>query len=140
MEVIFYIDTEQEVIIEHFKGDVTLAKVVEAIPHIWKHPDCAPSYNRIADFRYCNLLFSHEDLHLLIKSIAEYSQRMQGKAAVLVSEPTAAAVGAMYSEQMKDIHTVAIFCSNSEVVNYLGVDPGIFEKLDDPEAVRIEVE
>lgn len=139
MEVVFYIDTELEIILEHFKGDVTLAKVVEGIQHIWNHPNYVSSYDRIVDFRDCNVLFSHQDLQMLVKSVAEFPQRMRGRAAVLVSEPTAAAAGAMYIDQMKDFHSVAIFCSNSEVVNYLGVDPSIFKKLEDGEAVTVEI-
>ncbi len=139
MEVEFYIDTELKVIIEHFRGDVTLAKVVEVFPHIWNHPDYSPAYDGIIDFRDCNFLFSEAELHMLIKSVAENSKGMRGRAAVLVSEPMSAAMGALYSEQMKDIHSAAIFCSNSEIVNFLGVDPGIFKKLDDPKAVRVEI-
>lgn len=139
MEVILYFDKAAAVIIEYFNGDVTLAKVAEVFPHIWNHPDYSPSYNGIVDFRDCNLLFSHEDLHKLVKSVADNSQKMQGRAAVLVSEPISAAVGTMYSDQMKDIHSVAIFCSNSEVVNYLGVDSSIFEKLNDSKAVKVEI-
>lgn len=140
MEVIFYIDTELKIILEHFKGNVTGAKVVKGIPNIWNHPKYDPFYDRIADFRDCNLNFSHEGLYLLIKSISDFSQRIQGRAAVLVSEPISAAAVSMYSDQMKNIHRVGLFCSDSEVVNYLGVDPAIFKKIDDPEAVRVTIE
>lgn len=135
----FYIDSENKIILEHFTGNVTLAKIVEAIPHIWDHPDYVPSYNRIADFRNCNLKFSHAEFHMLVESIAEFSERMNGKAAVVVSEPTTAAAGTMYSEKMKEIHSVKIVCSNSEVINYLGIDAGIFEKINDPKAMRVMI-
>ena len=140
MEVVLYFDKTTNVIMEHFRGDVTLAKVAAVFPHIWNHPDYSPKHDGIVDFRDCNFLFSHEELFMLVKSVTENSERMQGRAAVLVSEPMSAAVGAMFSDQMKDIHRVAIFCSNSEVVNFLSVDPDIFKKLDDPEAVKIVIE
>lgn len=140
MEVVFYIDTEKRVIIEGFRGDVTLAKAIEVFPDIWNHPDYSPAYDGIVDFRDCNFLFSPEQLQMMFKRLGESDDRIRGRIALLVSDPMAAAMGAMYSEEIKSVHGAGLFCSNSEVINYLGVDPGIFNKLDDPGAVRVEVQ
>lgn len=140
MKVTFYIDTNREVIIEKFRGDATLASIAKSFPHIWNHPDYSPHYDGIIDFRECKLLFSATELNQMTQQIAENKKRMRGRAAVLVSEPMEAAIGAIYSEKMKEVHSAVIFCSNSEVMHYLNIDSGIFDEINRPEAVHLTIE
>lgn len=139
MEVKFYIDSKQKVIIEAFKGEISLATISQAIPHIWNHPDYSPMFDGIIDFRKSKLLFSKDELHDLMKTIAEDDKGMKGRAAVLVSEPLSAAMVTIYGEQMKAYHSVGIFCEESEVIHFLRIDPIIFKKLDDPNAVVVDL-
>ena len=139
MEIKFFIDTKQKVIIEAFRGEISLATIGKAIPYIWNHPDYSPKFDGIIDFRQSKLLFSKNELHDLMKTIAEDDKGLKGRAAILVSEPIAAAMATIYGEQMKDYHSVGIFCAESEVIHFLRIDPAIFNKLNDPKAVIVDL-
>ncbi len=139
MEIKFFIDTEQKLIIEAFRGEISLATIGKAIPYIWNHPDYSPKFDGIIDFRKSKLLFSKSELHSLMKTIAEDENGMKGRAAVLVSEPIAAAMATIYGEQMKEYHSVGIFCEESEVIHFLRINADIFKKLDDSNAVVVDL-
>lgn len=139
MTAIFYIDTSRETIIEKFTGKVTLPGIQKVFPHIWNHPDYRVEYDGIIDFRACQLDFKSDELRQLIQSVASSDKGMRGRAAVMVSEPVAAAMGVIYSEGMREVHPSSIFCSNSEVELYLNIDPGIFDQLSNPGAIHIRL-
>lgn len=140
MEFTFYIDKVQKTIIEQFSGEVTLAKVTKILPSIWAHPDYSNELNAIVDLRNCTLHFSESEMDMFMQTVLADNRAIRGKVAIIVSKPLEAAVGSLYGAKVKAAHSSSVFCSNSEVIHYLGVDPSIFEKLLDPGINRIEVE
>ncbi len=140
MRVKFYIDTAEEIIIEAFYGSISIDTIQKAMPHIWNHPDYSVEYDGIIDFRKSKLEFSKSELYQLIQAMSQDDKVMRGKAAVLVSEPLSAAMATMYGDQMKVIHSVGIFCSESEVFRFLNTDAAIFQKINDVNAVTIDLQ
>src|SRR5690554_4247360 len=110
MEFKYYIDKEQKIVVRAYYGEVSLNLLEESLALVWKDPDYDPVYNGLADFRNCNLRFSIEKLLKIIKTVAENVLSLQGKVAILVTEPIAAAMAAIYEEQLEYISKVEVFC------------------------------
>ena len=135
----FFIDKESRLIIEKYTGIIRISTVRKLIDKVWEHAHYDRNYDRIIDFRNCELVFSLEELRNFIKMTSESPNAMRGKAAVLVQEPISAAIVTMYEDQMKHFHKVGIFCSESEVMNFLDVDNSIFDHTQSAEAITVSV-
>lgn len=138
MEFKFFIDVDQKVIIESFFGDISFSIMEKAIPYIFNHPNYDKQYDGIIDFRKANLRYSKEELRHFIQTISTNEKGMRGRAAVLVSEPMSAAMATLYGEEMKSIHAVGIFCSESEVLHYLHNKPEIFKRIEQEDAISLK--
>lgn len=136
----FYIDKENRLIIEKYTGITRIATVATLMVNIWKHPDYEQNYDRIVEFQDLNLVFSKEEFQQFTKIISENSNSMRGRAAVLVREPSTAAIVSMYEDQMNHLHKVDVFFSESEVMNYLNIDNSIFGKIKGSDVVVIDLE
>lgn len=137
MEFKFLIDTEQKVIIETFYGNISLSMIEKAIPHILNHPDYDMTYDGIIDLRKANIKYSKEELLRLVKTVSENEHGLRGRAAVLVSEPMSAALATLYGEEIEGLHSVGVFCSESEVQYYLGINTAIFNKVIDSASIPL---
>ncbi|NEN23715.1 hypothetical protein G3O08_09405 [Cryomorpha ignava] len=138
MEFKFFIDVDQKVILETFYGDISISDIEKAIPHIFNHPDYNKHFDVAIDFRKANSKYSKQALQDFIKGYVENDQKVLGRVAILVSEPTSAAMATLYGEEMKEIHTLGIFCSESEVHRFLRISPEIFKKIDALETISLE--
>jgi len=136
----FFIDTESEIIIEKYTRVSRISNIANLMVNIWEHPDYDQNYDRVVDFQEVDLVFSREEFQNFIKIIKENDQSMRGRAAVMVQTPTAAAITTLYEDEMNHMHTVGIFASESEVMNFLNIDDSIFSKIDGSEAVTIHLE
>ncbi len=139
MRIKFFIDTDQKTIIEVFEGEITLPAIGKSIPHVWRHPDYSPTLQGILDFRKAKVAFSNTELHDLIKSISDDDRGSRGKVAFIVSEPLLAAMATIYEERMKEFQSVAIFCHQENALNFLGIDASIFDKINHPDAVSVDL-
>ncbi len=139
MTITFFIDKGLKTLIERFEGHVTIPKIMESFPAIWNHSDYDPTFDGIIDFRSCKMELKIAELNQLIASLSTAENALKAKAAILVSEPMAAAMGAIYADQMKSHHMSGVFCSNSEVERFLAVDPIIFKRLEQAGAEQIEI-
>lgn len=128
MKLEFYIDQEHRVIMQSFTGEISIASITHTIPHIWNHPDYSPLFDSIIDFRDSKMLFSKEDLNDLIKKLGEAEKGLQGRIAIMVSDPITAASATLFVEQTKASHSFGIFCSESEVIRFMKCSPEIFVK------------
>ena len=140
MKLRFYIDKNQGIALLHFAGALNLRRVLAHFPHLWKHPDFSPLHDRILDFRDSTLDFTTEDLKVLLKAMTESKRAMQSRSAILVSNPEAAAMGALYSHKSAQFHDSAIFCTNDQACEFLDADPAIFGMLGSPGAVTVIIE
>ena len=136
----FFIDKENKLIIEKYSGITRIGTVAKLMVHIWAHPDYEKDYDRIVDFEESNLVFSRDELERFMAIISENSNSMRGKAAILVKGPSSAAIVTLYEDQMKHLHKIEIFCSKSEVMNFLNVDASPFNRIKGEDAVRISIE
>ena len=133
----FFIDKENKLIIEKYTDVTRIGTIEKLMVNIWAHSDYEQYYDRIVDFQDSNLIFSREELKSFIKVISENSKSMRGRAAVLVRESGSAAIVTMYEDQMKHLHKIGIFCSESEVIKFLDIDDSVFDKLHSADAVTI---
>src|SRR5690606_8905439 len=99
----YYIDKEQRIVIRSFHGEVSLNKLEKSLAKVWADPEYDVSYNGLADFRDCTLLFSKVMLSQIIKTVSDSALSLQGKVAILVSEPIAAAMATIYGEQLNNM-------------------------------------
>jgi len=136
----FYIDKENRLIIEKFAGITRIGSIEKLMVHIWDHPHYNKEFDRIVDFQDSNLVFSREEFRHFVEVIKESANSMRGKAAVLVQAPVSAAIVTMYEDRMNHLHKVGIFCSESEVVNFLNCDVSIFDKLQSSDVVKVPIE
>ena len=138
MEFKYCIDKDQKIVVRSFHGEVSLASLQKSIAMVWDDPDFNAVYKGIADFRDGKLLFSKVMLYKIIKTVSENSLSLQGKIAILVSEPLAAAMGTIYGEEMKNLSHVEIFCYLSEAIKFLQTDSNILDCLNDVKAIYVE--
>lgn len=138
MEFKYCIDKEQKIVVRSFRGEVSLSSLEKSLALVWIDPDYNPLYNGIADFRDSKLLFSKVMLYKLIKTVSDNAMSLQGRVAILVSEPLSAAMATIYGEQLKNMSEVEIFCYLPEAVEFLKVDPNILNCLNDVKAIYVE--
>lgn len=138
MELKFYIDVDEKVIIEAFYGAVSISGIEKVIPFIYKHPDYNRQFDAIIDLRNANSSFTKQALYDFLKIYAENEDLILGRIAVLVSEPMSAAMATLYDEEMSGYHSLGIFCSESEVHHFLQTKPDIFSKIDHVEKISLK--
>lgn len=138
MEFKYFIDKELKMDIRSFHGDISLALLEKSLALVWVDPDYDPSYGGIADFRDGRILFSKVLLFNLIKTVSENAMSLQGRVAILVSEPLSAAMATIYGEQLNNMSHVEIFCYTSEATNFLQTDPNILDCLIDAKSIYVE--
>jgi hypothetical protein len=83
------------------------------------------------------MLFSMEDLNDLIKKLGEAERGLQGRIAIMVSDPITAASATLFAEQTKASQSFGIFCSESEVIRFLKCGHEIFKKTENLDFVSI---
>lgn len=133
MKLDFYIDHKHKVIMQSFLGEISLASITHTIPHIWNHPEYSPAFDSIIDFRESTMLFSREELNDLIKKLGEADKGLEGRLAIMVSDPITAASATLFAEHSKASQSLGIFCSESEVIRFLKCSPEIFDKAENLE-------
>lgn len=138
MEFKYYIDKEQKIVVRSFHGDISLDLLEKSLSLVWVDPDYDPHYNGIADFRDGKLLFSKDKLYKIIKTVSENAMSLQGKVAILVSEPLSAAMATIYGDELKNLSHVEIFCYPSEAIQFLQTDPTIFDCLINAKSIYVE--
>lgn len=136
----FFIDKENKLIIEKYTSITRIANVAMLMVKIWDHPDYDRNYNRIADFREVDLVFSREEFQSFIKVVSENTNSMRSRAAILVEGASVAAIATIYADRMNHLQKIGIFASESEVMNFLNIDDSIFSKIQSSDAVRVGLE
>ncbi|NEN23714.1 hypothetical protein G3O08_09400 [Cryomorpha ignava] len=138
MEFKYYIDKEQKIVVRSFHGEVSLESLEKSLAVVWVDPDYSPLYSGVADFRDSKLLFSKVMLYKIIKTVSDNSMSLQGRVAILVSEPLSAAMATIYGEQLRNMSQVEIFCYTSVAAKFLEVDTNILDCLSDVKPIYVE--
>lgn len=138
MEFKYYIDKERKIVIRAFYGEVSLNLLEESLKIVWNDPEYDPTFNGLADFRECKMLFSKERLLKIIKVVADNVMSLQGKVAILVTEPISAAMATIYEEKLERISKVEVFCYTSNAAEFLQVNVNILDSLNNIERIVVE--
>lgn len=138
MEFKYCIDKELKIVVRSFHGEVTLTSLEKSLALVWIDPDYDPHYNGLADFRYSKIVFSKDVLYKIIKTVSDHPKSLQGRVAIIVSEPLAAAMATIYGEQLNNMSEVEIFCYTLEATNFLKADPSILNCLNDVKPIFVE--
>lgn len=141
MNMRFYLNPEEKIIIQTFEGDLTLDKWKNAMQHVWSHPLYSPEYKGIVDLRHCNMNFSPRDLFDVIALLKSNPNNLtiRAKGVIMVDQPVSAALASIYTSEMKNFHDAEVFCSESTALRYLGTDFAIFDKLWSEEAMSYSI-
>lgn len=140
MKVRFFIDKDQEVIIQKFIGKLTMNGWLKSVEAVWNHPDYRQDYKGIVDFRFCEVQMKPEEVRNLIDLLQKENEKaLRARSVILVSEPLAAAFATMFSEKMNDVAPAEVVLTEEEVVRKMDVDEAIFQMVNSELAVETEI-
>lgn len=140
MQMRFYVSVQQQTIIQKFLGRLTFKKWITAAEAVWNHPDYDQGYKGIVDLRDCEIDMSMADIKTMIDLLKNESEKaLRAEAAVLVSQPIAAAFATIYSEKMKDLAPANVVLDEEDAFGIVGVDKKTFEYVNSDRAEVIEI-
>lgn len=130
MEIRFYIDVNQEALILKFSGKLTFDRWYRGASAVWDHKDYQKSFDGIVDFRSSELDMKTADVKKIVEIMqTEEEKAPRGKAVILVSEPMAAALGSIFSDNVKDVQTANIVLSEDDALKILNLQDDLFRRV-----------
>ncbi|MGA1601089.1 MAG: hypothetical protein ACO4CG_02235 [Prochlorothrix sp.] len=109
MEYSYSIYPEQQLILERYRGTVTMAFVTAAIERMATDPKFCPDYSTIVDLRECDFKFSPQDLETLLHCHHQVFGITEGKTALVVDNPRDTALSVLFKTYVDGVRHLDVF-------------------------------
>ena len=128
MKILYFIDEASGVVLEIFSGELEKDKILNAVHQIWADPKFNANYDVIIDLRVVDKGLKLMETLNLLSTLSSTEEGFRAKVAILVSDPRIAAQAELYGESAKSKHSVQVFISLNEALEYVGAPDDIYER------------